>query len=114
MQFLVNVIDDGQAEAAGRTESATAAEADAVQALNDRLQADGRIVFAGGLAGPADSVVVDARSGDAVVTEGPVVDAAEYVAGFWVLELPDVETARAVAAEASTACNRRIELRPLL
>jgi len=114
MQFLVNVIDDGQAEAAGRTESATAAEADAVQALNDRLQADGRIVFAAGIAGPADSVVVDARSGDAVVTDGPVVDAAEYVAGFWVLELPDLESARAVAAEASTACNRAIELRPLL
>jgi hypothetical protein len=114
MQFLVNVIDDGQAEAAGRTHSATAAEADAVQTLNNRLQADGRIVFAGGLASPADSVVVDARSGDAVVTDGPVVEAAEYVAGFWVLELPDVETARAVAAEASTACNRMIELRPLL
>jgi hypothetical protein len=114
MQFLVNVIDDGQAEAAGRTHSATAAEAAAVQALNDRLRAEGRWLFAGGLAAPTDSVVVDARSGDAVFTEGPVVDAAEYVAGFWVLELADVETARAVAAEASSACNRKIELRPLL
>jgi hypothetical protein len=114
MQFLVNVIDDGQAEAAGRTHSATATESEAVQALNERLQADGRIVFAGGLAAPTDSVVIDARGGDTVVTEGPVVDAAEYVAGFWVLDLADVETARAVAEQASTACNRKIELRPVL
>ncbi|WIB59608.1 YciI family protein [Curtobacterium sp. MCLR17_007] len=113
MQFLVNVIDTGQAAAAGRTDSATAAEYEAVGALNERLQADGHILFAGGLTAPQDAVVVDARGESPTVSEGSLFGGDEYIAGFWVLDLPDAETARAVATEASVACNRTIELRAL-
>jgi hypothetical protein len=112
VQFLVNVIDDGQAVAAGRTESATQAEADAVDALNERL--GDAVVFAAGVSAPADGTVVDARSGGSDTTPGLATDTAEFVAGFWVMELPDAETALRVAHEASQACNRKIELRPLL
>lgn len=114
MQFLVNVIDDGQAAAVGRTESASEAEAAAVDAFNERLDADGRIVLAVGVSAPSDATVVDARRAEPLVRPGPAVEAAEYVAGFWVLDLPDAETAVRIAAEASRACNRKVELRPLL
>ncbi|WP_144712751.1 YciI family protein [Curtobacterium pusillum] len=112
MQFLVNVIDDGQAEATGRTESATRAEMDAVDAFNERLGA--AIVIAAGVSAPSDAVVVDARGGATSTTPGLVGAPAEFVAGFWVMDLPDAETALRVAGEASAACNRKIELRPLL
>ncbi|OII14599.1 YciI family protein [Curtobacterium sp. MCBA15_008] len=112
MQFLVNVIDDGQAEATGRTESGTQAEMDAVDAFNTRL--GDAIVFAAGVSAPADATVVDARSGTTSTTPGPVVAADRFAAGFWVMDLPDAETALRVAGEASAACNRTIELRPLL
>jgi hypothetical protein len=112
VQFLVNVIDDGQAEAAGRTESATRAEADAVDALNERL--GGAVVFAAGVSAPSDAVVVDGRRAEPTTTPGLVGGPAEFVAGFWVMDLPDAETALRVAREASVACNRKIELRPLL
>ncbi|PYY61344.1 hypothetical protein DEJ17_04235 [Curtobacterium sp. MCSS17_011] len=117
MQFLVNVIDDGQAAAVGNTYSATDAEAAAVDAFNERM-ADA-IVFAAGVSAPADATVVDAR-GDASdtrtgpATTGPATNTDEYVAGFWVMDLPDAETAARVAHQASQACNRKIELRPLL
>lgn len=112
MQFLVNVIDDGQAEAAGRTESASQTEAAAVDALNERL--GDAVVFAAGVSAPADGTVVDARGGGSASTPGLVADTTAFVAGFWVMELPDAETALRVAHEASQACNRKIELRPLL
>lgn len=112
MRFLVNVVDDGQAAAAGRTESATRREAEAVDALNARL--GDAIVVAAGISAPDDAVVVDGRSGSPQVTTGPLHRGPEYVAGFWVLELPDSDTALRVAGEASAACNRKIELRPLL
>lgn len=112
MQFLVNVIDDGQADAAGRTESATRTEADAVDALNARL--GDAVVFAAGISAPSDAAVVDARSGTPSVVHGLVGDPTAFVAGFWVLDLPDAEEALGIAHEASVACNRRIELRPLL
>ena len=34
--------------------------------------------------------------------------------GFWVIEVSSEAEAHALAAEASQACNRRIELRPVL
>ncbi|OIH96488.1 YciI family protein [Curtobacterium sp. MCBA15_001] len=114
MQFLVNVIDSGQAAAAGRTDSATAAERDAVDALNERLVAEHQILFAGGLTAPDEALVVDARGdGDPGVSDGSVFRGDEFVAGFWVLDLPDAETARTFARDASVACNRKIELRRL-
>ncbi|PYY64067.1 hypothetical protein DEJ30_09940 [Curtobacterium sp. MCPF17_003] len=127
MQFLVNVIDDGQAAAVGDTYSATDAEAAAVDAFNERM-ADA-IVFAAGVSAPADATVVDARGGAADTRTGPATtgpattgsatagfasNSDEYVAGFWVMDLPDAETAARVAHQASQACSRKIELRPLL
>jgi hypothetical protein len=122
MQFLVNVIDDGQAAAVGNTYSATDAEAAAVDAFNERM-ADA-IVFAAGVSAPADAIVVDARGDTADTTPGhaapghattgPATSVDEYVAGFWVMDFPDAERAARVAHQASQACNRKIELRPLL
>ena len=49
MQYLISVIDDGQADAADSDESATDAEMVAVDAFNAQLSAEGHWVFAGGL-----------------------------------------------------------------
>lgn len=115
MQYLISVIDDGQAYKAGRAESATNAEQAAIDVFNDKLQAEGYWVFAGGLGLPeTDATTVDSRSGETVITDGPFVETKEFLAGFWVLELPDMDVALKLAAEASTACNRKIEVRPFL
>ena len=41
-------------------------------------------------------------------------ESTEYVAGFWVIDAPDDATALDLAADASGACNRRVELRRFL
>jgi len=38
----------------------------------------------------------------------------EYLAGFWIIEAPDLDAALRLAAEGSKACNRKIEARPFL
>jgi len=38
----------------------------------------------------------------------------EYVSGFWLITAPDLDAARVLAAQGSKACNRKVELRPLL
>jgi hypothetical protein len=35
------------------------------------------------------------------------------MAGFWIMDAPDLDVALKLAAEASQACNRRIEVRPM-
>jgi hypothetical protein len=107
MQYLVSVIDDG-------TGPETATEAAAIDAFNERLKAEGYWVFAGGLGAPDNATVMDNRSGSVVITDGPFVESKEYLAGFWILEAPDLDVALKLAAEGSKACNRKIEVRPFL
>ena len=107
MQYLVNVIDS-------RSRSGTAEEAVAIDAFNDRLRAGGHWVFAGGLADPTVSTVIDGRGDEPVFTDGPFVETKEWAAGFWIIEAPDLDVALDLMSEGSKACNRRLEVRPLL
>jgi hypothetical protein len=107
MQYLVSVIHD-------RSDLATAEEMAAIDVFNDWLQAEGYWVFAGGLAAPDTATVIDNRGGEATLTDGPFVESKEYLAGFWVIEAPDLDVALELATEGSKACNRKVEVRPFL
>ena len=107
MQYLVNVIDS-------RSNSGTAEEAVAIDAFNDKLRAGGHWVFAAGLADPMASTVIDGRGDRPIFTDGPFVEAKEWVAGLWIIEAPDLDVAMELMAEGSRACNRRLEVRPVL
>jgi hypothetical protein len=107
VQYLVSVIDD----TAGL---ATPDEQAAITVFNDRLQADGYWVFAGGLGAPSTATVIDNRGAETLVTDGPFVESKEYLAGFWIIEAADLDVALALAAEGSKACNRKVEVRPFL
>ena len=107
MQYLVSVIDD----TAG---SATPDEMAAIDAFNDRLQAQGHWVFAGGLSAPSAATVIDNRGEEAMFTDGPFLESKEYLAGFWIIEAANLDVALKLAAEGSKACNRKIEVRPFL
>src|ERR1700722_14476033 len=103
--YLMSVLDD-------TGDLATAEEMAAIDAFNEQLRADGHWVFAGGLASPMTATVVDGRDGEAVFTDGPYLESKEYLAGFWVIEAPDLDVALRLASLGSKHCNRRLELRP--
>ena len=108
MQYLVSVIYDA-------ADLATPDEMAAIDAFNDRLQAEGHWVFAGGLGSPSTATVIDNRGGgEAVFTDGPFVESKEFLAGFWVIEAADLDVSLKLAAAGSKACNRKIEVRPFL
>ena len=107
MKYLVSVIDD-------KTGSATPDEMAAIHAYNERLVAEGHWVFAGGLAAPSTATVIDNRGGEALFTDGPFIESKEYLAGFWIIEAPDLDVALKLAAEGSKQCNRKVEVRPFL
>ena len=107
MKYLVSVVDDG-------TGPATPTEDAAIDAFNKRLQGEGHWVFAGGLGSPDSATVIDNRGGKAVFSDGPFVESKEYLAGFWIIEAPDLDVALKFAAEGSKACHRKVEVRPFL
>jgi len=107
MQYLLSVIYDD-------TSLASADEQAAIDVFNDKLQADGHWVFAGGLGGPDTATVIDNRGGEALFSDGPYVETKEHVVGFWIIEAPDLDVALKLATEGSKACNRKVEVRPFL
>ena len=80
--------------------------------FNDKLMAAGQWVFGGGLERPSTATVVDNTEGNNVVTDGPYLEAKEHIGGFWVIDVPDLDTALALAAEGSQACGGTVEVRP--
>lgn len=89
-------------------------EMDAIDAYNDRLRAEGHWVLAAGLAEPSASTVIDNRGDAPVFTDGPFVETKEYLAGFWIIDAPNADTALRLAADGSRACNRKVEVRAFL
>lgn len=114
MQYLVNVLDGGPTVEGQTSGPATDDEMAAIDAFNDDLRRDGYWVFAAGLAEPGKAIVVDDRGGAGLVTDGPYVETREHVAGLWIWEVPDADVALRLARQASRACHRRLEVRPIL
>ena len=85
---------------------------DDVEALNEELRSSGAWVFAGGLQEPHIATVVREQDGEVVTTDGPFAEAKEQLGGFWVLEVPDHETAMDWARRATRACRGPVEVRP--
>ncbi len=107
MRFLICVIDD-------TTRSATTDESAAIDVFNEKLQADGHWIIACGIDSPETATVIDNRKDAGIWTDGPLFDNKEYVSGFWLIEAPTLDIAKELAAAGSKACNRKVEIRPLL
>lgn len=106
-RFMIFVIDD-------LSGSGTPEEMAAINVFNDELRAHGQWIFAGGLSSPEKGNVIDNRSDANISTGKPLFAAQENYSGFWLIEATDVETAQRLAFAGSKACNRKVELRPLL
>ena len=105
MQYLISVIDD-------KVNPGPPSDMAAIGAFNGRLKAGGYWVYANGLAGPDSATVVDGRGEEPIFTDGPFVESKEYLAGFWVIEAPNLDVALKLATEGSKVCNRKVEVRP--
>jgi hypothetical protein len=60
----------------------------------------------------ATSVQVD-KSGELIITDGPFAETREYLGGYYILDLPDLDTAIDWAERCPGARHGRIEVRPI-
>ena len=108
MRFVISVIDSQTRSPHSPEEIA------AIDAINLEMQNAGYRVFAGGLDSPDSSSVFDYRVGSTSKTDGPFKPGSEFFSGFWIIDVPNREIAEELARKGSIACNRKVELRPLL
>ena len=85
----------------------------AVDAFNTGLRDAGAWVFAGGLNPPSTATTVDNTGDTPVLTDGPFVEAKEYLGGFWIIEAENDDRAIEWTKQASRALQSRVEVRSL-
>jgi hypothetical protein len=107
MRFLISVIDNASG-------TGTAEEMAAIELFNEGLQNSGYWVIAVGISSPKEALTIDSRAGSGLIESGSKLYGSEYMSGFWIIDVPDEQTARDLALAGSKACNRKVELRPLL
>jgi hypothetical protein len=83
-----------------------------LEALHERIKADGAWVFSGGLHRPDSATVVQERAGDVIMTDGPYLEGKEHVGGFLIVNAPDLDAALGYASTVATVTGLPIEVRP--
>jgi hypothetical protein len=107
MKFLISVVDD-------LSNSGTPEEMVAIDAFNDKLEANGHWIMAAGINSPEAATLFDNRGGAGIQTSGSFHESDHHISGFWIINAESLEQAKELAAEGSKACNRKVELRPFL
>jgi hypothetical protein len=74
-----------------------------MQNFNQKLIAQGEFVEAQGLTSPAQAKLVKAGKDGKPVTDGVFPESKEFLAGFWVVDVPSAARAYEIAAAASVA-----------
>jgi hypothetical protein len=73
----------------------------------------GAFIVNRGLGGTDVATTVRVRDGEAQVTDGPFAETKEYLAGFFVIDAPDLDGALDWAARMPSAAYGSVEVRPV-
>lgn len=78
------------------------------------LAQSGAMIGGNGLKPPETGTVVRVQNGTRHVADGPYADTKESLAGYVVIEVPDLDAALEWAARAPAAAGGSVEVRPVL
>lgn len=85
-----------------------------INMLNDKLEAAGVRLVAGGLSAPSQAKSLRAQpNGEVLITDGPYLEAKEHVGGFTILQAADMDEALAWARKSVIACRTPVEVREI-
>lgn len=110
-QYLLSLSNPTEQPNRQRTDEEMRHSMSDILALNDALKSAGAWVYGGQLDAPSAAKVVRPRNSKIRVTDGPYLEAKEHVAGFYIIEAADIDTAIDWAAKTSDAVGMPIEVR---
>jgi hypothetical protein len=83
------------------------------QQFDQDIKAAGAFVDNRGLAATDSATTVRVREGETQVTDGPFAETKEYLAGYYLIEVPDLDAALEWAAKIPSAAYGSVEVRPM-
>ena len=89
------------------------AAAAAGKAYGEALRAAGVVVTAAGLHPPRSATMVSVRDGKRQVHDGPYAETKEFLGGFVIIDVPDLDAALEWAARHPAAAQSAVEVRPV-
>jgi hypothetical protein len=78
------------------------------------MMESGIVVNGDGLEPPHTATTVRVRDGKRTIHDGPFADSKEQLAGYFVIEVPDLDTALEWAARSPAASTGSVEVRPVM
>jgi hypothetical protein len=93
--------------------NAQAAAAAAGRAYGEALRAAGIFIAGAGLESPEMTTTVSVRDGKRQVHDGPYAETKEFLAGFVIIDVPNLDAALEWAARSPHAAHAFVEVRPL-
>lgn len=95
-------------------EVAEPATHEAWMAYSSRLAQSGAMVAGDGLQGIETAQTVRVRDGETLVTDGPFAETREMLAGYYLIEVPDLDAALGWAAQMPNVGYGSVEVRPVM
>jgi hypothetical protein len=83
-----------------------------VRAVEDEMRAAGAWVFSGGLHAPSTATVLDPRSDEMPMTDGPYVEGKEHIGGLVIIKAESLDEALAWGRKVARATTLPVEVRP--
>lgn len=84
------------------------------RAYGEALQAAGVFVGGAGLESPKSATTVSVRDGKRQIQDGPYAETKEFLAGFGIIDVPNLDAALEWATRHPAAAFATVEIRPLL
>jgi len=113
MKFMLIVHHDEEAFENMEKEKREQLLAESIE-LTHQLHAAGQYIHASPLQPAATSVIVRAREGKPLVTDGPFIETREQIAGYFLIDARDLHEAISIAARVPGARIGTVEVRPLI
>ena len=82
--------------------------------LTEEMREAGVLVVSEGLGDPALATQVSVRDGRTITSDGPYTEVKEHLAGFYLIDVADLDEVVDWAAKVPDAAYTRVEVRPVL
>ena len=114
MQYMLILNETAEDFATGRSGANAERYWGAWSAFIGAMSASGIVVNGDGLQPPETATTVRIRDGKRAVQDGPFADTKEMLAGYFIIDVPDLDTAIEWAAKSPAASSASVEIRPVL
>jgi len=112
MQYLLMIYNSEAGMAAAPREAATKMNA-AYMAYTEAMNKAGIVLGGNRLRPTSEATTVRVRDGKTQVLDGPYADTKEQLAGYYLIDAPDLDAALSWAARCPGASNGTMEVRPI-